>query len=86
MICSSYGECAIWDINSGECLKILEYDKSIKNFVFMNDNILIYKTYNAITITPITLFPGELDIFRLVINPYNLAWHIEHEVMNYFRC
>ena len=75
----------IWDINTGDCLKVLEGHKYSVYSVFVKDNLIISGSGdNTIRITPISLFPGELEVFQSVIDEYWLPRNIEREIMNYF--
>ena len=53
--------------------------------VFVKDNLIISSSDDkTIKITPISLFPGELKVFKQVIDSYWLPRHIEREIMDYF--
>ena len=74
----------IWDINTGECLKVLKGHTSVRS-VYVKDNLIISGSYdNTIRILPITLFPGELEMFQSVIDEYWLARNLEQELLGYF--
>ena len=75
----------IWDIISGTCLKTLKGHTNYVMSIFIKDNIIISGSDdNTIKITPISLFPGELEVFESVIDSYWLPRHIEREIMDYF--
>ena len=77
----------IWDINTGGCLKVLEGHTDSVWSVFVKDNLIISGSDDAtIRITPITLFPGELEVFQSVIDEYWLARNLEQELLGYFGC
>ena len=76
----------IWDMYSGLCLKILKCHNSIES-VFMKDNLIISGSWDkTISVTPVSLFPGELPVFQSVIDSYNLAPHLEREILDYLGC
>ena len=65
--------------------KVLEGHTQWVNSVFVKDNLIISGSYDkSISITPISLFPGELEVFEQVIDSYWLPRHIELEIMDYF--
>ena len=75
----------IWNITSGACLKTLTGHINSLRSVFAKDNLIISGSYdNTIMISPITLYPGELEVFKQVIDSYWLPRHIEREIMDYF--
>ena len=75
----------IWDINSGECLKTLEGHIGCVRSVFGKDNLIISGSDDkTIRITPISLYPGELPVFQSVVDSFNLAHHLECEIVDYF--
>ena len=77
----------IWDMNTWECLKVLEGHTDWIRTVFVKDNLIISGSDDAtIRITPITLFPGELEVFQSVIDEYWLARNIEKELLGYIGC
>ena len=77
----------VWDIESGNCLKVLEGHTDWIRTVFVKDNLIISGSDDAtIRITPITLFPGELEVFQSVIDEYWLARNIEKELLGYIGC
>ena len=75
----------IWDIDTGTCIKTLTGHINSLRSVFAKDNLIISGSYdNTIMISPITLYPGELEVFDSVIDSYWLPRHIEREIMDYF--
>ena len=77
----------IWDINTGKCLKVLEGHTDSVWSVFVKDNLIISGSDDAtIRITPISLFPGELEVFQSVIDEYWLARNLEQELLGYVGC
>ena len=64
--------------------KVLEGHKYSVNSVFVKDNLIISGSYdNTIRIIPITLFPGELEVFQSVIDEYWLARNLAQELRGY---
>ena len=75
----------IWDIDSGICLKTLKCHRDTVRSVFVKDNLIISGSSDkTIRVTPISQFPGELPIFRSVMDFYYLAPHLEREILDYF--
>ena len=67
--------------------KVLEGHTDWIRTVFVKDNLIISGSDDAtIRITPITLFPGELEVFQSVIDEYWLARNLEHELLGYVGC
>lgn len=90
---TSWDKLRIWDLSTGICLKKLR----IKNnkprctntilSLFVKNNLIICRDVdNDIKIIPISLFPGEFCVFQSIIGKYNLAPHLERDVMKYFGC
>ena len=75
----------IWDITSGLCLKTIECHRNIVMSVLAaSDNLIISGSYDkTIKITPMSLFPGELPVFQQAMDNYNLAPHLEREILDY---
>ena len=64
--------------------KTLEGHTNWINSLFVKDNLIISGSRdNTILITPITLFPGELEVFQSVIDEYWLAMNLEQELLGY---
>ena len=65
--------------------KVLKGHTAYIYSVFVKDNLIISGSANKIIrVTPISLFPGELYVFRFVIDSFNLAPHLEREILDYF--
>jgi WD40 repeat protein len=84
---SDDGTIRIWDINSGSCLKSLECQTYYGWSLFVQNNLIISGSDDkTIKIIPISLFPGELGVFQQVIVSFNLAQHLEREILDYLGC
>jgi WD40 repeat protein len=75
----------IWDIDTGTCIKTLTGHTNGGLTVFVKDNLIISGSEDkSIRITPISLFPGELQIFEFVISKYKIITYLEQQILDYF--
>lgn len=90
---TSWDKLIIWDLSKGICLKKLRIKSNkprctntILSLSVKNNLIICRDVDNDIKIIPISLFPGEFSVFQSIIGKYNLAPHLERDVLKYFGC
>ena len=94
---SDMGAIQFWNIDTGKFYTVKRIEESddiptkfgfympyIKSLT-VKDNLItcIYNSQNVVAF-PISLFPGEFKLFKLVADKYYLARHLETEIWDYF--
>lgn len=87
IIASFQNKVSVWDVTrpiGKECIHIIEDHTSPVFAVHVKDNLIISGSKN-LHITPITLFPGEYELFTMIISNYiQLDHYLVDEILGYF--
>lgn len=89
---SSDNTIRIWDMlkfnatqpSSMKCILKKPCSNYVKRSMYVKDNLITFASYSDVNITPITLFPGEYDLFQTIASDYYyLTTNLTSSILNY---